>query len=218
MDNPQLEDGYTQIANEILEALAKINMNAYETRALLFVVRKTYGWKKKKDWISLSQFSKGLDLDRRHVFRALKGLEIKGLIVIYRDDKKRPRYGFQKDYTKWKMPDSNKTNLIESKLKRRKKKESAYPDDKVSSIQAPTKETITKETIRKKKEEKTLSISLKDLETSNPAYKEKQALHEWLLREQAQYVKEHSTEDLDKIDWKKFLETYYPGAKAKGKP
>ena len=47
MANPQLEDGYTKIANEILEALAGINLSPYEGRALFFLIRKTYGWKKK---------------------------------------------------------------------------------------------------------------------------------------------------------------------------
>ena len=58
MASPQLEDGYTQISNELLEALCWMNLSPYEWRVLLWILRKTYGWKKKTDWISLSQFSK----------------------------------------------------------------------------------------------------------------------------------------------------------------
>jgi len=57
MANPQPENGHTDIANEIIEALWKINLSSYEWRVLLYLLRKTYGWHKKTDQISLSQFS-----------------------------------------------------------------------------------------------------------------------------------------------------------------
>jgi len=211
MANPQLEDGYTPIANEILEALARINLGAYEVRTLFYLIRKTYGWKKKKDWISLSQFSKGLGLDRRNVFRALKSLHGKGLVVICRDDKKHPTYGFQKNYERWQISDCDKVELVCQNLKRRKKKESVYSDDKVSSLQTPTKETLTKETVRKKKEEKEEKtfFSLKEIQNQNK--QEEQHLHEWLLREQAKFINEHGADDIDKVDWKQYAKTYYVG-------
>jgi phage replication O-like protein O len=135
MANPQLEDGYTQIAHEIMEALAQINLSPYESRAIWFILRKTYGWKKKRDWIALSQFSKGLKLDRRHVHRALKGLLSKDIIVICRDDKKHPTCSFQKDYSQWKV----------SPVEMTKTKSVICTGTRLSSVQAPTKETLTKE-------------------------------------------------------------------------
>ena len=152
MANPKLADGFTQIANEILEALSRVNLNAYETRVLMFLIRRTFGFKNDKAWISLSQFSKWMGLDRRHVFRALRGLERKGLVVIYRDDKKHPKYGFQRDYDKWKMEDFHKEALSGQVSKRKEKKESAYPDDKLSSNQAPIKYSF-KDILRKKRKE-----------------------------------------------------------------
>ena len=87
-----MSDKYTPIHNEVLEHLCRINLSPYETRILFAVWRKTYGFKdkftgkrKKKDWISRGQFAQMTGLDRRLVSRALKGLEIKG--VISRDDK-----------------------------------------------------------------------------------------------------------------------------------
>ena len=44
MASPQLEDGFTRVANELLEALAKLKLCAYETKVLIFIIRKTYGW------------------------------------------------------------------------------------------------------------------------------------------------------------------------------
>lgn len=51
MANPQLEDGYTSIANEILERLALIKISATDWRVLVTIIRRTYGFHKKVDWI-----------------------------------------------------------------------------------------------------------------------------------------------------------------------
>ncbi len=110
MASLQFESGYTRISNEILEALAKVNFSAYETRVLFFLFRKTYGWGKATDWISLSQFSKCLGLDRRLIHRAIKGLALKGMLVIERDDGIRVKYGFQKNYEKWDLSSKGMTH------------------------------------------------------------------------------------------------------------
>ena len=140
MASPQKEDGYTRIANEIMEALCQVNLSPHESRVLWFLLRKTYGWGKKSDWITLSQFSKSVGLDRRHVWRTLKNLSAKkGMIVISRDDKSRPTYGFQKDYSKWRMS-SRKMTVISGD-----DRVSSVEMTRVSSLVAPTKETTTKE-------------------------------------------------------------------------
>lgn len=129
-DTPQLENGYTPIANEIVEALMKVNLSPYESRVLWFLFRKTYGWNKKTDRIALSQFSERIGLDRRLVHRAIRKLSSKKMIVINKDDTFKIRYGFQKDYRKWKLS-SKKMTVINR-------------DDEVSSVEIPTKETIQK--------------------------------------------------------------------------
>ena len=145
MANPQLEDGYTPIANEIAEALMRINLSAYESRVLWYLFRKTYGWGKKTDWISLSQFSKCIGIDRRLVHRAIKQLSSKEMIVIERDDSQRVRYGFNKHYDKWNLSSKEMTVI------NRDDTLSSKEMTQLSSIQIPTKETITKETITKEK-------------------------------------------------------------------
>lgn len=178
MANPQVEDGYTKIANEILEILSRVNLPAYEMRVLILLLRKTYGWKKKRDWISISQFLVGTGLpDRRYVHRALKGLENKNIVVICRDDKKHPTYGFQKDYERWKLP-SLKDDALRRMTTERRKRKSACRDDTLSSVEAPTKETITKKIVKEKEESNVssslvLSSSLKPENHKTPAFKEK---------------------------------------------
>jgi len=142
MANPQKEDGYTPIANEIVEALCKINLSAYESRVLWYLFRKTYGWSKKTDRIALSQFSRDIGLDRRLVFRALRGLSSKKMIVIYKDDKGYVTYGFQKNYEKWVMSSKKMTVIC------RDDGVSSKEIHKLSSKEIPTKEI--KETIQKK--------------------------------------------------------------------
>ena len=99
--SPQTEDGYTIIANEIAEALAKTNFSAYEVRILWVIWRKTYGWHKKEDQISVTQFQKATGLHRRHVQRTLKRLMERNIIAS-KGYNRITSYHFQKDYTKWK--------------------------------------------------------------------------------------------------------------------
>jgi len=103
MANPQAENGHTDIANEILGALWKINLSSYEWRVLLYLFRKTYGWHKKMDRIALSQFSKDIGINRVHVHRALKKLSLRNIIVTYPGNSQILSYGFQKNYEKWKL-------------------------------------------------------------------------------------------------------------------
>lgn len=111
MANPQKENGYTAIANELLEQLVKACLLGSEYKIVLFVIRKTYGFHKKEDKISLSQFQEGTDLSRVTVVKTLKNLIIKGILV------KSPilAYKVNKDWEKWKLV--NTLILVKSKGK-----------------------------------------------------------------------------------------------------
>jgi len=98
--SPQLENGFTRLANELLEALARINLSAYEWRTLVALWRKTYGFQKKEDRISVSQFQKVTGLDRRHQVRALSSLE-RRKIIVKNDNGFIHSYSFEKDHSKW---------------------------------------------------------------------------------------------------------------------
>ena len=101
--NPQAEDGHIDIANEIAEALMITNLTAYQSRVLWAVWRKTYGWHKKNDLISVSQISKMTQLSHGHVSRALKELELRNIIIRTPSGTKHgSSIGFQKNFEKWK--------------------------------------------------------------------------------------------------------------------
>ncbi len=74
MANPQLQNGYTRIANELLEAVCRLNISGNELRILLFIVRRTYGFNKSSTNISLTEISEATGVRKNHVSRALKKL------------------------------------------------------------------------------------------------------------------------------------------------
>lgn len=51
----QLEDGFTRVANELLDAIMASGLSETEMCVVLAVWRKTYGYSKKMDWISNEQ-------------------------------------------------------------------------------------------------------------------------------------------------------------------
>jgi len=100
MARPQIEHGYAKVANEIAEALAKINLSPYESRIVWSIFRETYGWSKKSERITVSRFQELTGLKRQHISRTLAVLI--GRNVIERKGKSHKiYYGFQKDYEIW---------------------------------------------------------------------------------------------------------------------
>ena len=100
MADPQLEDGYTRIANEILERLVQMHLAPNQWQVLLCIIRKTYGWYKKTDRISLTQFHEISGMDRSSVVRAIRTLKEMNLITV-KASQKGNVYGLNKDYHSW---------------------------------------------------------------------------------------------------------------------
>lgn len=179
MESPQLENGYIKIANEIMEIFAKTNIPSSERQVIDSIIRKTYGFHKKEDNISISQIIEMTGLSRRMVIYALQNLEAKNMIIIKREKSDRMlnsinKISFQKNHKLWVVQRKSKQycNLLDNMKVRYKegsaKKQievvqriegSAKNDDLVvqrtennSEFFAPTKDTITKDTITKNKE------------------------------------------------------------------
>jgi phage replication O-like protein O len=96
MASPQVENGFTKIANEILEALCRTPLSDYESRILHALFRKTYGFSKVSDWVSDSQFIGMVGIHKAHFSRTKKRL-IQRKIVTYLGN----QISFNKDYEKW---------------------------------------------------------------------------------------------------------------------
>ena len=115
--NPQWENGYTKIATEIFEALSRIRIPGEARQILDTIIRKTWGWNKKEDIISLSQFQEYTGLNKMHVYRAINKL-IEMNLIIKKGNGKQSAYMFNKYYDTWKsLPKKDKTYIRQSSLK-----------------------------------------------------------------------------------------------------
>ncbi len=97
MASPQTENGYTKIANELLEQLVKTAILGSEYQIVFFIIRKTYGFNKKEDRISLTQFQKNTNLSRATIVKGLKNLVLMNLLVKTAI----PTYKLNKDWETW---------------------------------------------------------------------------------------------------------------------
>lgn len=81
MANPQLENGYIRIANELYRAMYQIDLNAAELRILHFIVHQTYGYNKKSRRLSKSYIVNGTGLSVDAVKRSMKKLIDNNIII-----------------------------------------------------------------------------------------------------------------------------------------
>ena len=185
MANPQKENGHVDIANEIVEALAKTYLSSYESQVLWAIFRKTYGWHKKEDRINGSQLSKMTGISESHVSRTLKGLTRRNIII--RNGKK---ISFQKDYEQWeKLPiqASMKKLPIQDKKLPIQASEVTYSGKKKLPIQVYTKETkrnYTKETIQKESVDSSNKKSKKENDPLEFSFEDKcwWGLYDWRIK------------------------------------
>lgn len=81
----QVENGnFTRIINILLEGLAAVGLNGCEYAILIHLIRKTYGFSKKNDEISISQFVKATGFSARMVLKALSRLQLVNIITLVR--------------------------------------------------------------------------------------------------------------------------------------
>ena len=80
----QIENGnYTRIINKVIDELLLLPLNGSEFAVCMLVIRKTWGYHKKEDNISISQFMEGTKRARSNVKLAIKRLqEAKVLLCV----------------------------------------------------------------------------------------------------------------------------------------
>jgi phage replication O-like protein O len=139
-----LDDGFTRIANELLEAVMLAGMTQHQLLVFMAVMRKTYGFNKKTDWVSNEQISQLTGM-LPHKCSAAKSALVKrgiftqngrniGINKLVSDWAKSPESGNKnKHYLKEvNLPESGMNNLPESG--------DAYCPNKVN-----TKDKLTKD-------------------------------------------------------------------------
>lgn len=103
----QVESGnFTRIINPLIEELIKLPFKGCELAVALFIIRKTYGFNKTKDEISLTQFQLGLARSRQTIVTALKNLQLVNVarLVKQGDSKKHSNcWEINKYYNTWEL-------------------------------------------------------------------------------------------------------------------
>lgn len=103
MSDVQTENGYTRIANELLDEIVRFNFTGRQQKILLAVIRKTYGYNKKADDISLKQFEDMTGIARRHVCVTIKELTSMNVLKVH-DGKHANHISLNKNYSHWGVP------------------------------------------------------------------------------------------------------------------
>lgn len=200
MANPQKKKGFTQMGNDIMEALARIRIPGESRQVLDVIIRKTCGFHKKEDMISLSQFHLATGIKKPSIIRAIKLL--RSMNLIYKKTKGWiASYKINTDIWSWK-PLAKKLTVSKKANECLQKSKSAF------TKKLPTKETITKETITKEiyslnSDEFTLSnLLLTHILKRNPNHK-KPDLQKWASHiDKMIRLDNRSVEEIRKvIDW-----------------
>jgi phage replication O-like protein O len=163
-NNPQIEDGYTKIANELMDAFCTFRIPGEIRQVLDCILRKTYGWNKKDDWISNSQIIEATGLLKGNVSRSLSKL-ITHKVVIKTDNKLRLNKNY-KEWVSFEKPRSAKLSKVITPvikvdtvvIKSDNKKLSEVRDTK------DNKDTTTKDTIQKKEYTRIEDVTETDFE------------------------------------------------------
>jgi len=105
--SPQTENGFTRLADELLDALIRHPFTKRQYKVLLAVIRKTYGYQKREDDMTASQLADMTGLDRANVIRAINELVKVGVL-----NKRAGHYGqvlgVNKDYDSWVVPERHR--------------------------------------------------------------------------------------------------------------
>ena len=102
MANVQLENGFTRIADALLEAMCRVSISGRNSRVFIALIRLTYGFNKTSDRIATSQISTLTGIERRSVTRILKDLEAAGMVTRGPLERGRARrLAVVKDFDRW---------------------------------------------------------------------------------------------------------------------
>lgn len=113
MTGPQLEHGHVRIANELFDAIVRTDFSKRQLRVLLFIIRKTYGFGKKTDDMTVQQIANGTGLARQNV-----STTISELVALNTVSKRDGHFGYvlgiNKNYGEWRTVSKQDTSQNET--------------------------------------------------------------------------------------------------------
>lgn len=150
------KEGYTQIPNKILEALAKTKLSPYESKYVFALLRKTYGYHKYEDYIANSQFAKLTEILRQHICRTEIKLLGRKIIICVGN-----KIGINNSFNQWQK-------LPAEVIITRRGKSVTYKGNKKLPTEVATKET---KEIKQKKEDSFLKERIEAYKNGDRKFK-----------------------------------------------
>ncbi len=75
------DDGYTRLANDLLDALIEADLTKHQYKVALAVIRKTYGFNKSMDWMTNEQIAEATNIPATRVSTAKNELLRMGVLI-----------------------------------------------------------------------------------------------------------------------------------------
>ena len=119
MANPQVKNGYVQVAYEVWEQLMRAGLSGSELAIVMAVIRKTWGWKRKEAEISLTEYGSMTAQPERTVAHSLRVLIDRNIVTRMSAGGGRGRsstWSFNKDWETWKTLQRNAENKNSAKI------------------------------------------------------------------------------------------------------
>jgi phage replication O-like protein O len=109
----QLENGYTKIANEILERLALTKLSPTQFRLILAIWRYTYGFNRKDHEMSLSFLAEATGIHKQRVKQELDKLIENNIVIVTEEGSfsKSRKLAFNKDYDTWRLQSTKESTV-----------------------------------------------------------------------------------------------------------
>ena len=115
MADVQLENGYTKIANEILEHLALTKLSPTQFRLILVIWRYTYGFNRKDHEMSLSFLAEATGIHKQRIKQELDKLIESNIVIVTEEgtNSKSRKLAFNKDYDTWRLQSAKESTVSE---------------------------------------------------------------------------------------------------------
>ncbi len=100
-DRPQLEQGYTRIANALFKGILEYPFRGGELRLVLAVIRLTYGWGRKEAVLKIRELALVSGLSHRHAKRLIKHLVRDRVLLRQPINRVKVVIGLNKEFSTW---------------------------------------------------------------------------------------------------------------------
>lgn len=100
MANPQIEDGFLRIANELVDEAWKL-LTSSQAKLFIPICRLTFGFNKKEAVIPIMRLVEISGFQKRQVINVLNEMETDNIIKVVKHDYKPSVIGINKNYNEW---------------------------------------------------------------------------------------------------------------------